>query len=714
MTSCNNSAVENITIDLPKLDDVLGALVKKDKDKNDVSPPELKEIHDLFDTDPTDDILFTKYSDSLLNMSDDDNKKKKDTEKIKSWGLISAPLGKRKNIINYCEAVLKPFLEEYDADDVRTAHIAKYLEIRETFLKQYAYVQKLKDELKKVCKDCAANPNSFDLPENYKDKMSVIDAKFMHDYISDEEDASTKAQLSNPWATDKFNRERERLFFYACKLHKEFIASSDCMSQNMKNLLAVWGVDGTFMKSIDKFNAFPVLLQSLFLITPVISTTFASVNTFLSFANCAGTIGMLIVDEAGQAPPHVAAGALYRCRKAVIVGDPKQIEPVVTAETDMFKRIMTADILAAYKDKRISVQGFADFLNPYGTYLGQGTEREWVGCPLVVHRRCTDPMYSIANKLSYDETMKNDSKIPDTDNKYIFPKSCWINVAGTETGSKNHYVKEQGTVVLKMLKAMLNKTGKLQKLYIISPFTSIVKGVRNEIQKSDLYNNPQVKAWLGENNIGTVHTFQGKGADEVIFLLGCDKNSASAANWVNKNIVNVAATRAKKRFYIIGDTEVWSGCEPVVMAKKIINCTFTIQELDDMLSANKPKTVSEQAAVKPKTPLTYIGTSKPQQAAVKEKNSLPASVSQPAHNTQDRLMICPRCGSPIREYTNKSTGHKFWSCSNFKKCDFKPKCKCGKPMVIKSNSKTGEKFWGCTGYSSAPDSCKFTCKFFTE
>ena len=61
---------------------------------------------------------------------------------------------------------------------------------------------------------------------------------------------------------------------------------------------------------------------------PVISTTFASVGTFLRDVKEQGSIGTLIVDEAGQAQPQMAAGALYRSRRAVIVGDPKQVEPV--------------------------------------------------------------------------------------------------------------------------------------------------------------------------------------------------------------------------------------------------------------------------------------------------------------------------------------------------------------------------------------------------
>ena len=75
-------------------------------------------------------------------------------------------------------------------------------------------------------------------------------------------------------------------------------------------------------------------------------------------------------------------------------------------------------------------------------------------------------------------------------------------------------------------------------------------------------------------NVGTVHTFQGKEAPIVFFVLGADRQSSGAARWAvtEANIMNVAATRAKEEFYIISDRKLYLGlgCDVATDTDRII------------------------------------------------------------------------------------------------------------------------------------------------
>lgn len=724
VVSSNNTAVENITKDLPVYDSLIS---EKDSEKND----KIREVYNLFDIEKSNDVFeinnaeqkdvyFTYLAEELLTQS---NNKKSDDEtedsKVNCWGLISAALGKESNINKYCYEVIGNFLYYYATTKNRNKYIEKYKETRKIYNKQYQKVLEIRknltelyelrtkygdytvEEIKTINEQCEYNLPSYqayitelnnrlslkgkelenkneevnkingklfsrlsnkkkiknkqseieyvkkeidDLNKNvqeYQSQINVcteiikfgrlieenpdvkyIDSDFMNNYVSGENGKPVKSQLTNPLITEDYNREREKLFYYACKLHRDFVLSSTCMRANLINLRVAWGKDSACQDDMDiedKIACLPYLMQSLFLLTPVISSTFASVGTMFRDVKKCGFIGNLIVDEAGQAQPQMAVGALFRARKAIVVGDPKQIEPVVTPEEDIINRTMVqrgpSAFLRNYSNKNLSVQGFADAINPYGTYLGEGDAREWVGCPLIVHRRCLDPMFSISNALSYDNTMINQA-VPkkEKEENFIYDKSVWIDVEGEEKGDKNHYVKEQGEVVLKLLKSKFEKDDK-PSLFIISPFITVKEEIKKAIKNSDLGSNENVEKWMS-SNIGTVHTFQGKEADEVIFLLGCDEKAAGAVRFVNSNILNVAATRAKYRFYIVGSKNVWNSGPLKVAQDKMFGNIISADEAEKL------------------------------------------------------LYRCPRCGSKIIIKINRRTKELFWGCSSYPNCRY--------------------------------------------
>lgn len=273
---------------------------------------------------------------------------------------------------------------------------------------------------------------------------------------------------------------------------------------------------------------------------------------------------------------------------------------MVTDDLKLLKRAFEDEALMPYKSKTVSVQSFADNLNSFGTWLDNGTDYpEWVGCPSLVHRRCISPIYDISNEISYNGIMKQQTREPDAkkESSFVYEKSQWINVTGKEKGNKNHFVETQAQKVCEILEKSFSKSEN-HNLYIISPFTSVVDGMKAYIKAykkntvGTTLNRCEME-WL-ERNIGTVHTFQGKEANEVIFLLGCDTSpeARGAVNWVNNNIVNVAVTRAKYRLYVIDDEKAWQELSCVRKAKAILD-TFAIRKIKTILEELLPE--EEQA-----------------------------------------------------------------------------------------------------------------------
>ncbi len=476
---------------------------------------------------------------------------------------------------------------------------------------KFAETEKLKtDKNYKMINQQYENEVKKYIEGNDANSAVIADENFLEKLFSKDVNISTKAHVENPWFTQRYNREREKLFAYAMRLNKEFVLSSNHCRDNFTTLAQYWGLKAgddnkkINFNHIDVENMVTSLFQTLFLLTPVVSSTFASVGSLFKDVKESGAIGMLVVDEAGQAQPQMALGALFRSRRAVIVGDPKQVEPVVTDDLMLLKKSFTDKSLRPYKKKTLSVQSFADKLNNFGTYLDNGTDYpEWVGCPLIVHRRCISPMYDISNEISYNGIMKQQARQPSKDKvkNFILEKSQWINVIGKEKGNKNHFVESQGKKVCELLEIAFSKTAE-PNIYIITPFTTVVKGLEkyiNEYCKNNSTNiNKDYILDYEQKKIGTVHTFQGKEADEVIFVLGCDssKESEGAIKWVNKNIVNVAVTRAKFRLYVIGDDKAWRNSSCLNEAKQIMD-TFAIKKIKSILDENLPLEEAREALV---------------------------------------------------------------------------------------------------------------------
>ena len=364
------------------------------------------------------------------------------------------------------------------------------------------------------------------------------------------------------------NECREHLLYDALQLQKA-VVMSDAFRKNMQLLSQYWGSLNdrkNLQKNFDLDAIFPALLNSLMIAVPVISSTFAAVERFLINCKSESSLGTIIIDEAGQASPHMLVGTLFRAQKAVVVGDPKQIEPVQTVQ-DLFVEKIGGEGIGKYRSKELSVQSLADAQNPFaGIIKNLDGSESWVGCPLVIHRRCKNPMFTVANELSYGGFMINKTMDP---KEPIEPckESCWITYDTSNiesTTGKDRYIQLQGQIVFELIQKLRARTVEFKDIFIITPFTSVAYGFKKYMESlsNDIVNwtkEDNKKDWL-DDNIGTVHTFQGKEAKVVIYMLGCqsDDSANGAIKWVNANNVNVAFTRAREYIYVIGDATKWA------------------------------------------------------------------------------------------------------------------------------------------------------------
>ncbi|MGK6317188.1 DEAD/DEAH box helicase [Neorhizobium sp. DT-125] len=364
-------------------------------------------------------------------------------------------------------------------------------------------------------------------------------------------------QKSAPWLDAATARLRNDVFEAAMALHKAFVDGAAKPIRHNLNVL----MDGFGTRSLgspEKDALIPDLWSTLFLLVPVVSTTFASVSRMFSKIG-PESFGWLLVDEAGQALPQAAVGALVRTQRAMVVGDPIQIEPVVVLPdqlTEAMCQQFGIDPLI-YNAPGASAQTLADSATEYyGTFETKFGTRE-VGVPLLVHRRCAEPMFSISNSIAYENLMVQAKAAKPSAIRDVLGPSRWIDVEGR---GQEKWCPQEGDALLAQLRHLRDR-GCAPDFYVVTPFVVVQDRMREVLRSSDLLDGwiETPYQWVRER-IGTVHTVQGREAEAVFFILGApDAQQRGARGWAGgrPNLLNVAATRAKEALYVVGNRSLW-------------------------------------------------------------------------------------------------------------------------------------------------------------
>ena len=364
-------------------------------------------------------------------------------------------------------------------------------------------------------------------------------------------------QTKSVWNDEKLERLRSRLFLQALRLHEWTIKS--CAREFTTNMGVVTRyLRGTPVEETECAD----IWNALFFVVPVVSSTLASFSRLFSGMG-EKSLDWVFLDEAGQATPQSAAGALWRAAKAAVIGDPQQIEPVVPQPAPLLDTLRArqktdAVSLEDWSPENQSAQTLADRSAKLGTWMESAGRRVWTGYPLRAHYRCAEPMFGVSNRIAYDGQMvQAQRKFPVVHS--ALGKSCWFHVNGQNADTQ--LVQEELACLRKCLMQLLDEWPTVEKdgtnreasVFVISPFRKVARHCRALLRAMHV-SEERVRC-------GTIHTFQGREADMVFLVLGSTPGQAGwgSRQWASRtpNILNVALTRARSLVYVIGNWRDW-------------------------------------------------------------------------------------------------------------------------------------------------------------
>lgn len=272
-------------------------------------------------------------------------------------------------------------------------------------------------------------------------------------------------------------------------------------------------------------------------------------------------IDLLIVDEAGQIPPELAAGSFALAKRAIVVGDTLQIEPVWNVP----------EIVDQANVERVFGEGLFDEMVDKGRVASKGNVMRMAQCAtpffpdslmgpgmhLYEHRRCTEPIIQYCNELCYHNKLEPRRFEKDVKRKELgLPAMGWCHVDGVgeiHGGSRRN--KPEAAAIAEWIHS---KRAHLEALYgkdihevlgVVTPFKAQAELIKGFLAG---YN-------AGEITVGTVHALQGAERPVVVFSGVYCKNDGSSSYFFDRgrNMLNVAVSRAKDSFLVFGDMKIY-------------------------------------------------------------------------------------------------------------------------------------------------------------
>ncbi len=314
---------------------------------------------------------------------------------------------------------------------------------------------------------------------------------------------------------------------------------------------------------------------------------------------------LLIVDEAGQVLPEVAAASFALAKKALVIGDTEQIAPIWNSLPGIdIGNMVEENILPGGTQEELteayalvcdsgksaasgSVMKVAQFNSRY-----QYDPDLARGMYLYEHRRCFDNIIGYCNTLCYHGKLQPKRG---EEKGALFPAMGYLHIdgKGMQASGGSRYNDFEAKTIAAWLAAHKEEIERHYKkplhelVGVVTPFSAQVSAIKSSLRKLDINCNGDESSLT----VGTVHSLQGAERAIVLFSPVYSKHEDGGFIDSDSSMLNVAVSRAKDSFLVFGDMdlfEIQPGSSPRgLLAKYLFASTenalqFEFQERQDL------------------------------------------------------------------------------------------------------------------------------------
>lgn len=329
---------------------------------------------------------------------------------------------------------------------------------------------------------------------------------------------------------------------------------------------------------VDKMFYEIYLWKQRAMLTPCFVSTFHSAPKCLSYCDSTPQqkqylidfVDCLIIDEAGQASPEISIPIFSLAKKAIVVGDIKQIEPV----WNILKSVDTANLdkfgitrleSEEFKGRCCSCGSIMKIAQAACTIKDDSIEER--GNFLEEHYRCLPEIIQFCSDNAYKSKIKCKRT---KDIESFLPPMGFYNVESSDdTKSGNtRFNKAESQAICEWIKDNREDIEKQYNMQI-EKCVGIITPFRGQKEKLNETFNEKGLIVTNELIIGTVHALQGAERPIIIFSSVYSEADKVQIKFFDKNInmLNVAVSRAKDSFILFGDERIF--CDKTTPSGKL-------------------------------------------------------------------------------------------------------------------------------------------------